>query len=109
MKKIISALVLGTMTIGFAAADISVGLNYRNGVELFKYVNTGADGRATDDYGNTYIDSGYDKSGAAYNLFNLTGWNSGKAVCLSRRVATSSACQQQSNRQLQVIVACSTL
>ena len=78
MKKIISALVLGAMTIGFAAADISVGLNYRNGVELFKYVNTGANGRATDDYGNTYVDSGYDKAGASYNLFNLTGWNAGK-------------------------------
>ena len=78
MKKIISALALGAMAIGLATADMSIGINYRNGIEAFKYVNTGVNGRSTDDYGNTFIDSGYDKNGATYNLFNLTGWNAGK-------------------------------
>ena len=78
MKKIISALALGAMAAGLAVADVSIGINYRNGVEVFKYVNKGADGRSTDEYGNTYIDSGYDKSGAAFDMFNLIGWNSGR-------------------------------
>ena len=78
MKKIISALALGAMTVGFAAADVSIGLNYRNGVEVFKYVNKGTEGRATDEYGNVYIDSGYDKAGATYDFFSLKGWNGGK-------------------------------
>lgn len=78
MKKIISALALGAMAIGLATADMSIGINYRNGIEAFKYINKGVDGRSTDDYGNTFIDSGYEKSGTTYNLFNLTGWNAGK-------------------------------
>lgn len=78
MKKIISALALGAVAASLATAEMKVSLNYRNGAELFKYVNKGADGRSTDDYGNTYIDSGYDVSGSSYNLFNLTGWNAGK-------------------------------
>ncbi|MBR1614144.1 MAG: hypothetical protein IJ673_01560, partial [Treponema sp.] len=78
MKKIISALALGAVAAFLATAEMKVSLNYRNGAELFKYVNKGADGRTTDDYGNTYIDSGYDVNGSSYNLFNLTGWNAGK-------------------------------
>ena len=78
MKKIISALAIGSVAAGVAFADMKVSLNYRNGVELFKYVNKGYDGRSTDDYGNIYIDSGYDNNGSTTNWFNLTGWNAGK-------------------------------
>ncbi|MDE6773631.1 MAG: hypothetical protein K2J14_03290, partial [Treponemataceae bacterium] len=78
MKKIISALVLGAVAAGFAAADISIAANYRNGIDVFKYLNKGDDGRNVDDYDNVYIDSGYAHSDPTYNLFNLTGWNSGK-------------------------------
>ncbi len=78
MKKIISALALGAIVAGSAFADLKVSLSYRNGAELLKYVNTGANGRTTDDYGNVYIDSGYDKSGSTTTVGNLTGWNSGK-------------------------------
>lgn len=78
MKKIISALVLGAVAAGFAAADISIAANYRNGIDVFKYLNKGDDGRNVDDYDNVYIDSGYAHSDPTYNLFNLTGWNGGK-------------------------------
>lgn len=78
MKKIISALVLGAAAAGFVAADISIAANYRNGIDVFKYVNKGLDGRVTDDYGNVYLDSGYVDSGTTKSLLNLTGWNSGK-------------------------------
>lgn len=78
MKKIISALALGAVAASLATAEMKVSLNYRNGVELFKYVNQGANGRSTDDYGNVYIDSGFDSEGTTSTLFNLTGWNAGK-------------------------------
>lgn len=78
MKKIISALAVGAMVAGSAFADMKVSLNYRNGAELLKYVNNGAGGRSTDDYGNVYIDSGYDQSGSSTTIGNLTGWNAGK-------------------------------
>lgn len=78
MKKILSALALGAVAVGFATADMSIGINYRNGIDVFKYVNNGYDGRTLDKYGNMYDDSGYNNNGATYNLFNLTGWNSGK-------------------------------
>ncbi|MBR1721206.1 MAG: hypothetical protein IJ727_01775 [Treponema sp.] len=78
MKKIISALTVATIAAGFAMADMKVTLNYRNGAELFKYVDKGLDGRSTDDYGNVYIDSGYDNNGSTTTLFNLNGWNAGK-------------------------------
>lgn len=78
MKKIIGALALGAVAASLATAETKIALNYRTGVELFKYVDQGANGRRTDDYGNTYVDSGYDVAGASYNLFNLTGWNGGK-------------------------------
>ena len=58
MKKIISALVLGAAAAGFAAADISIAANYRNGIDVFKYLNKGDDGRVLDEYGNEYLDSG---------------------------------------------------
>ncbi|MBD5426699.1 MAG: hypothetical protein HDR38_03980 [Treponema sp.] len=77
MKKIISALVLGAAA-GFAAADISIAANYRNGIDVFKYVNKGLDGRVLDEYGNVYPDSGYVDNPTTKSLFNLTGWNSGK-------------------------------
>lgn len=78
MKKIISVLALGAMVAGGAFAEMKVSLNYRNGAELFKYVDKGMDARTTDDYGNTYVDSGYDNNGSTTTLFNLTGWNAGK-------------------------------
>ena len=78
MKKIISALVLGAMAAGFATADMSIGINYRNGIDVFKYVNKGMDGATQDDYGNAFIDSGYDNNGSTTTLFNLNGWNAGK-------------------------------
>ena len=86
MKKIFSALVLGALAAGIATADMSIGINYRNGIDVFKYVNKGMDGYTTDDYGNIYgpqaesdgIGDGFNNNGASYNLFNLTGWNSGK-------------------------------
>ncbi|MDE6736475.1 MAG: hypothetical protein K2J50_03110, partial [Treponemataceae bacterium] len=78
MKKIISALVLGAAAAGFAAADISIAANYRNGIDVFKYVNKGDDGRVLDEYGNEYLDSGYVDGGTTKSLLNLTGWNSGK-------------------------------
>ena len=78
MKKILSALVLGAMAAGIATAELSIGLNYRNGIDVFKYVNKGYDGRTVDEYGNVYDDSGYENNGATSTLFNLTGWNSGK-------------------------------
>lgn len=78
MKKIISAIAIGAIVVGSAFADMTVGLNYRNGASLFKYTNKGADGRTTDDYGNVYYQSGYDKSGVSMEALKLTGWNSGK-------------------------------
>ena len=45
MKKIISALAIGAIVAGSAFADMTVGLNYRNGASLFKYTNKGADAR----------------------------------------------------------------
>ena len=78
MKKILGALVLGAVAAGVATADISIGANYRNGIEVFKYVNKGDEGRNVDEYGNVYADSGYASTPSAYTLFNLTGWNSGK-------------------------------
>ena len=78
MKKIISALAIGAIALGASFANMKVSLNYRNGVELFKYVNKGMDGRTTDDYGNVYDGSGYNNNGSSMTLFNLTGWNSGK-------------------------------
>ncbi|MBQ7537923.1 MAG: hypothetical protein IJT42_03025 [Treponema sp.] len=78
MKKIISAIAIGAMVAGGAFAELKVSLNYRNGAELFKYVDKGMDGRTTDDYGNTYVDSGYNNNGSTTTFFNLTGWNSGK-------------------------------
>ena len=78
MKKIISALALSAVAATIATAEMKVSLNYRNGMEVFKLVNKGMDGRTVDDYGNQYDDSGYDNNGTTKTLFNLTGWNSGK-------------------------------
>lgn len=82
MKKIISALAIGAIVTGAAFAELKVSLNYRNGVELFKYVDKGADGRSVNEYSNVYStsegNSGYEVNGATKSLFNLTGWNSGK-------------------------------
>ena len=78
MKKIISTLAMGMIVAYAAFADMKVTLNYRNGAELFKYENKGFDGRSTDDYGNVYVDSGYDNNGSKTTLFNLSGWNAGK-------------------------------
>lgn len=78
MKKFISALALGAVAASFATAEMKVSVNYRNGISLFKMVNNGADARSTNDYGNTYIDSGYDNKGTTYELLNLVGWNTGK-------------------------------
>lgn len=86
MKKIISALAIGAVVAGSAFADMTVGLNYRNGASLFKYTNKGADARTADDYGNVYDDSGYNKNGTSMEALNLTGWNSGKDS-LSLKVA----------------------
>ena len=41
MKKIISAIAIGAIVVGSAFADMTVGLNYRNGASLFKYTNKG--------------------------------------------------------------------
>lgn len=78
MKKIISTLAMGMIVAYAAFADMKVSLNYRNGAELFKYENKGFDGRSTDEYGNVYVDSGYDNNGSKTTLFNLSGWNAGK-------------------------------
>lgn len=78
MKKIISALTVGALVAGGAFAEMKVSMNYRNGVSLFSYTDKGYDGRTTDDYGNVYVDSGYDNNGASMSALNLTGWNSGK-------------------------------
>ena len=78
MKKIISALTVGALVAGGAFAELKASINYRNGVELFKYVDNGMDGRTKDDYGNVYIDSGYDNNGSSMTFGNLTGWNAGK-------------------------------
>lgn len=86
MKKIISALAIGAVVAGSAFADMTVGLNYRNGASLFKYTNKGADARTADDYGNVYDDSGYNKNGTSMEALNLIGWNSGKDS-LSLKVA----------------------
>lgn len=78
MKKIISALTLGALVAGGAFAELKLSLNYRNGAELFKYTKTGMNGRSADDYGNVYIDSGFDNAGSSMTFGNLTGWNAGK-------------------------------
>lgn len=78
MKKIISALSMGALVAAAAFADMKVSINYRNGAELFKYVDKGMDGRTTDDYQNVYDGSGYNNNGSTMTFANLTGWNSGK-------------------------------
>lgn len=78
MKKIISALTLGALVAGGAFAEMKVSLNYRNGLSLFNYTAKGMDGRTTDDYGNVYVDSGYDNNGSSMTFGQLTGWNAGK-------------------------------
>lgn len=78
MKKIISALTLGAMVAGGAFAEMKVSLNYRNGVEFFKYVDKGLDGRTLNEFNNVYDDSGYNNNGSTMTFGNLTGWNSGK-------------------------------